>query len=107
MKNLFKNFDKMGLLAFAAAGIFAISWNAPVSKMAPQWYAVTVSGTDPNPEKNQLIGAAIDEPTGDCANPSGNICAVQLDLNGAPKPATIFEANEDGLNTDTRMHRTN
>ncbi|MBV2227195.1 hypothetical protein [Sphingobacterium kyonggiense] len=107
MKNLFKNFDKMGLLAFVAAGLFAISWNLPESKMAPQWYAVTVSGTDPNPEKNQLIGAAIDEPTGNCSKDDGTICAVQLDLNSAPKPATIYQANQDGFDTDTRMHRTN
>lgn len=97
----------MGLLAFAAAGIFAISWNAPVSKMAPQWYAVTPDASNPSDESLQAISSTPlpGNPTGDCKNPSGLICAVQLDLNGAPVPSTIAEADDEGFDTDTRMHK--
>ncbi|MCT1523666.1 hypothetical protein [Sphingobacterium hotanense] len=107
MKNLFKNFDKMGLLAFAAAGVFAISWNAPETKLAPKWYPVTPDTSDPSDESLQTISSTPFQgtPTGDCKNTSGVICAVQLDLGTAPVPATIAEAEDEGINTDTRMHK--
>lgn len=106
MKNLFKKFDSIGLLAFAAAGIFAISWNTPEEKLAPAWYPVTVSGTDPVAEKNQYISSTpIEEPTGDCNTDPGTICAIQLDLNGAPVPATVFDAETSNLTTGQERQR--
>ncbi len=107
MKNLFKNFDKMGLLAFAAAGLFAISWNLPESKMAAQWYAVTPDASNPTDESLQVISSTPlpGTPTGTCVESSGKVCAVLLDLDGAPAPSTIKEAKDEGFNTDTKKHR--
>lgn len=99
MKNIFKNLNKVGIVAFAAAGLFAISWTTIESKLAPQWYEVSVSGTDPNPEKNQHILGLYPNgtPQSPCDEISGEICAIQLEFNPEDEdmPTTVYEARNN------------
>ncbi|GGH28833.1 hypothetical protein FAZ19_20120 [Sphingobacterium alkalisoli] len=96
MVKTFKNFDKGALVALAVAGFFAISWTNAAHKLAPQWYQVTESGTDPDPEKNQHIVGLYPggTPTNPCDETSGEICAIQLDFNPeeTDMPSTVSEA---------------
>lgn len=109
MVKTFKNLNKGGIVALAVAGFFAISWTHVEHKLAPQWYQVTESGSDPDPEKNQHIVGLYpgstpgSTPGAECNTFPGEICAVQMDLQGAPIPATIAEANS--LEIDTSVQR--
>lgn len=91
-----KNFNILGLVAFIAAGIFAISWTEVKKNDEAPWYEVTESGNDPDPAKNQLINPVpLDqEPTGDC-DTGELLCAVQLEVNSSTFPANMAEADSD------------
>ncbi|WP_437920423.1 hypothetical protein [Sphingobacterium sp. LRF_L2] len=86
MRNLFKKFDRFGLLAFAAAGVFAISWNTPESSTIASttgWYSISVNPSDQNNKSSQQIDAFVSSsaPSGNCnvSNPD-KPCQVHLDL---------------------------
>lgn len=85
MKNIFKNFDKVGLLTLAAAGLFTISWTNIQKSVDPEpgWYSITVDPDDRDNKSTQQINAFVDSapPTGSCdvANEE-KPCQVHLDL---------------------------
>lgn len=109
MKNIFKNLNTGALTILVAVALITISWTESKISLAPQWYQVSVSGSDPDPEKNQHILGLFpgstpgSTPGAECNTSPGEICAVEMDLQGAPIPATISDAN--ALNIDTSVQR--
>lgn len=86
------------------------SWkNYETNKVAAQWFEVEDTGSTPgNPDNQQIVGLYPGGAPGtECNRPNGNICAVEMNLDGAPVPSTIAEANDQGFNTDTRRHKAN
>ncbi|MBE8722306.1 hypothetical protein [Sphingobacterium pedocola] len=114
MKNIFKNFDKLGIFAFAAAGLFAISWTNLESRLAPQWYQVTVIDEDePHDEPSNLaIGAALPSgPSGPCSLNNGEMCAIPIDRKDYTGPITTVAqaqdlADEEDIDLGTPVFRT-
>lgn len=96
MKNIFKNFDKLGLLAFVAVALFAISWNTPTKLSATEkWVEVEDTGaTLGNPLDQELRNDIDGTPVFPCDEPSGEICAVLIDF----KTYTGTIANMDEAN---------
>lgn len=85
MRKLFKNFNILGLVAFVAAGIMAISWTEMKKNTAFQWYQIEENGSTPS-EKVILGLYPNGEPTTPCTSEdlTRPLCAAELDL-----PATI------------------
>lgn len=102
MRKLFKNFNILGLIAFIAAGIMAISWTEMKQNEEGLWYEVEITDLD-HPEKaeNQKIKGLYpgpnpgDAPTGDCSSGQEILCAVKLEVNSSTFPATMEEAEAD------------
>lgn len=109
MKNLFRKVDKIVLGIFLFAAMIATVATAMERRRATQWYAVTIAtgGNPSSPADQQISSTPLPgSPTAPCNNASGLICAVQLTLDeGEDVPATIADANSDGVNTSVRMHR--
>ncbi len=108
MTTFLKKLNLGAIVALVGIVGLTVSWkNHESKKLAPQYYAVSITDTsDPNNEANMQIDGPISEPTsGPCTLSSGYVCAVQLDLNGAPKPATIKAARDGGFDTDVRKHK--
>lgn len=113
MRKLFKNFNILGLVAFIAGGIFAISWTEVKKNDEVLWYQVEI--TDPQdpdtPSKQKIVGLYPganpgDEPTGDCSNIGEILCAVQLDVSSSTFPTTMAEADADpGVEILETRHR--
>lgn len=97
--SVFKNLNLGGLAALVFAGFFAISWTTMESKLAKQWYQVSVSGSDSNPEKNQHILGLYPggTPQFPCDETTGEICAIELDFNPEEEamPTTVYEAKNN------------
>ncbi|MCY4780783.1 hypothetical protein ORI89_14080 [Sphingobacterium sp. UT-1RO-CII-1] len=113
MKKLFKNFNILGLVAFIAAGIFAISWTE-IKKSDPNglFYEVELidinqPATDANLKIKGLYPGSTpgEQPVGDCEEPSGTLCAIKMNIaDGDNIPVTVEEAATDGL-IEARLHR--
>lgn len=102
MINIFKNFNILGLVAFIAAGIFAISWTAVKQpELAGKWYQVEVIDEDqPITDANlKIVGLfPSGSPEGDCNKTSGTLCAIEMDLVDEDDfPETVEQAQTDGL----------
>lgn len=108
MRKLFKNFNILGLIAFIAAGIMAISWTEMKQKEEAKWYPVelTEGGNSNNLEDYEIGTTPISEPTGDCSTIGEILCAVQLEVSSSTFPANMAEAeaNPDVEIVETR-HR--
>lgn len=108
MNSLLKKLNLGAIAALVGIVGLTVSWkNHESTKLAPQYYAVTITDSaNPNNEANMRIdGPITGTPGSPCTLPSGFVCAVELDLNGAPKPATIQAARAVGINPDTRKHK--
>lgn len=100
MRKLFKNFNILGLVAFIAGGIFAISWTVvKKSESANLFYSVTLKpgGDADNLEDYEIDPNGVSTPTGDCNKTSGILCAIEMNLNGTPVPNTVADAEENDL----------
>lgn len=102
MRKLFKNFNILGLVAFVAAGIMAISWTEMKVNEEALWYEVEVTDLQDadNPSKQKIKGLYPgpnpgDEPTGDCSTIGEILCAVQLEVSSSTFPANMAEAEAD------------
>lgn len=100
MNAIFKNLNVGGIVAFALAGLFAISWNAAkVNEEEPQWFAVVDHGsTLGDPANQDILGPYPNgEPGEECEEISGEICAIQLtfDPNETDMPGTVAAAIAD------------
>lgn len=96
MTRLFKKLDITGVAIMLLGFFAAVGFTAAEEVRQGTWYEVTISGTDPIPEKNQHIGAPLPgNPEGDCEEDDADvICAIELTLgtsNPSP-PATVQEA---------------
>lgn len=113
MKKLFKNFNILGLVAFIAAGIMAISWTEVKQNEEGLWYEVEVTDLQDadNPSKQKIKGLYPgpnpgDAPTGVCSSGQEILCAVKLEVNSSTFPATMEEAEADpGVEIIATEHR--
>lgn len=109
MKNIVKNFNILGLLAFIAAGILAISWTeAKQNATASLFYTVTLKpgGQIENLEDYEIHPNGTSAPVGDCSENNGTLCAIEMDLGvNDAVPANLAEAELAGL-VKTSVYRT-
>ncbi|SEN71703.1 hypothetical protein SAMN05216436_12080 [bacterium A37T11] len=96
MKKLFQKFDKVTLSIVFFACLTAAVVKAAERMQTTQWYNVTIIDEDEDHDdsNNQAIGSALPGgPTGSCVDPSGAICAIQLNVpTGNSVPATVADA---------------
>lgn len=113
MRKLFKNFNILGLVAFIAAGILAISWTeVKKSEQSGLFYEVELidinqPATDSNLKIKGLYPGTTPgaQPVGECEEPSGTLCAIKMNIaDGENIPVTVEEATTDGL-IEARLHR--
>lgn len=115
MRKLFKNFNILGLVAFIAGGIFAISWTEVKKNDEVLWYQVELKPNgDPTINSDlEIVGLYPganpgDEPTGDCSlpTPTDPLCAKELELPATTSfPITMQDVIDNGYAQGDSRHR--
>ena len=108
MINIIKNLNFGGVVALVAMMMLTVSWqDSKVDLAAPQWYNVTITGSDPDPLKNQVINPAPQSaPAGDCQGGETTLCAVLLEVTSGPFPTNMYDAeNSSAVTITSRQHK--
>jgi len=110
MKTLIKNLNFGALLALASVVTLTVSWkNHETNSKAANWYQVQLKsgGSTSTLSDFEIVGAYPGgSPSGNCNTPTKpEICAVYMDLNGAPIPTDLQDAEDHGFDTDVRRYK--
>lgn len=97
MKDIVKNFDRVGLMVLLAAFFVTVGFKAAEKMEEGTWYEVSFinpSGDLDDPSNQSIAGEYPGgEPSGDCSFSNATICAVKLLIeDGSSVPATMLEA---------------
>ncbi|MCY4781052.1 hypothetical protein ORI89_15435 [Sphingobacterium sp. UT-1RO-CII-1] len=111
MKKLFKNFNILGLVAFIAAGIFAISWTEIKKNDEVLWYQVELKqgGSPANNSDLEIVGLYPGgAPTTPCTSTDDSkpLCAKELELPASTTfPITMQDVIDNGYAQGDSRHR--
>ncbi|WP_313240264.1 hypothetical protein [Sphingobacterium multivorum] len=110
MKTLLKNLNFGALLALASVVTLTVSWkNHETNSKAANWYQVQLrsGGSTSTLSDFEIVGAYPGgSPSGNCnTTTKPEICAVYMDLNGAPIPTDLQDAEDHGFDTDVRRYK--